>query len=95
MDKNYSHGAVQEHKIIIDNRESISFTGVKDVGDFSEDQIQVYTVKGACTVKGKGLKVQKLDLDEGVVAVEGNIVSMIYSDKKNKEDIGLLGKIFK
>lgn len=95
MDKNYSNAEKPEHKVVIDNRESISFSGVKDVGDFTEEQIQVYTVKGGCTVKGKGLKVQKLDLEAGLAAVEGNIISLVYSDKKNKEDLSLLGKIFK
>lgn len=95
MNNNFSGGDGMEHKVVIDNRECISFSGVKDVGDFTEDQIQVYTIKGGCTVKGKGLKVQKLDLEAGVAAVEGTIISLVYSDKKNKEDMSLLGKIFK
>ena len=85
----------QTHSVFIDDRNSITFTGVEDVGDFSEDQIQVYTIKGCCIVKGKGLKVQSLDLNEGKVAVEGNIISLLYTDKKNRENLSLIGKIFK
>jgi len=85
----------QKHNILIDDREKISISGVKDVGDFSEEQIAVFTTKGACIIKGKGLKVQKLNLDEGNVIVEGNIISLTYNEKKNREDVSLLGKIFR
>lgn len=95
MDKDYSQGIGYEHKVIIDNREKISFSGVKDVGDFSQEQVQLYTIKGGCIVKGKGLKVQKLDVEDGRVYIEGNIISIAYSDKNNREDIGLIGKIFR
>lgn len=86
---------MEEQNVVIENRQMISFTGVKDVGDFSEELVNVYTLKGGCIVKGKGLKMQKLDLEEGKVIVEGNIISLTYTDKKEKDDVGLLGKIFR
>lgn len=95
MDKKDMLTKAQVHSVIIDDRKSVVFTGVEDVGDFTEDQIQVYTIKGCCIVKGKGLKVQSLDLNEGKVEVEGNIISLMYTDKKNRENLSLLGKIFK
>ncbi|MBR6701396.1 MAG: sporulation protein YabP [Firmicutes bacterium] len=95
MDKKTVSPGAQTHSVLIDDRKSIVFTGVEDVGDFTEEQIQVYTVKGCCIVKGKGLKVQSLDLNEGKVAVEGNIISLMYTDKKNRENLSLIGKIFK
>lgn len=95
MDKKDMLTKAQVHSVIIDDRKRIVFTGVEDVGDFTEDQIQVYTIKGCCIVKGKGLKVQSLDLNEGKVEVEGNIISLMYTDKKNRENLSLLGKIFK
>ncbi|MBE6020619.1 MAG: sporulation protein YabP [Firmicutes bacterium] len=95
MEKKTVPAGMKVHSVLIDDRKSIEFTGVEDVGDFTEEQIQVYTTKGCCIVKGKGLKVQSLDLNEGKVAVEGNIISLLYTDKKNRENLSLIGKIFK
>lgn len=95
MEKKSNISALQTHSVVIDDRKGILFTGVEDVGDFSEEQIRIYTLKGCCIVKGKGLKIKSLDLNEGKAAIEGNIISLAYTDRKNRESLSLAGKIFK
>ena len=51
---------------------------------------------GKLTIKGEGLKVDKLDVKNGDVIIKGVISSLVYSNKgmkKNKENI--LKMIFK
>ena len=49
------------------------------------------------TIRGKGLHVSRLCLEEGEVDVEGQIDSLIYSDsgRKNQKDKALLARLFR
>lgn len=81
--------------IAVENREKVVFSGVKDIGAFTEEQVQLSTIKGTVVVKGTDLKVQKLDVDDGNVIITGMINSLAYTDKGEKKEKNLLGKIFK
>ena len=85
----------QGQNVIMENRETISFTGVKDIGGFTEEQVQLSTVKGGVIVKGSDLKVQKLDVDDGKVIITGMVNSLTYTDKGEKKDKNIIGKIFR
>ena len=51
---------------------------------------------GLLTVKGENLRINKLSIDTSEVIIEGNINSLIYSEKElDKKGGSLLGKLFK
>ncbi|MDU2852331.1 MAG: YabP/YqfC family sporulation protein [Clostridium sp.] len=59
-------------------------------------KISLNTILGNLAIKGEGLKMNKLDVQNGDVIIIGYISSMIYSGKdgkKSKESI--IKKIFK
>ena len=65
--------------IIIENRSKMSISGVSDVENFDENSVTLCTNRGVLAVKGKGLHVERLNLETGELAVEGEIDGIEYS----------------
>ena len=54
------------------------------------------TKLGPLTIKGLGLKMNKLDVQNGDVIIVGEISAMIYSSKEiKKEKESIIGSLFK
>ncbi len=87
----------KKHSVTMENRELIHMTGINDVLSFDEELVICESDMGVLILKGDNLHVNKLDLDNGVLDVDGNIVSLEYEENhvmsKNKPSI--LSKIFK
>lgn len=66
------------HTILIEGRRRMRITGVTDVESFQEDEMTVQTQAGTLTVWGEGLKLGKLNPEDGQVLLEGNIVTIEY-----------------
>ena len=82
--------------IILENRNKLSVSGVKDVISFDDELVIIETDLGLLTVKGNNLKINKLSIDTGDVSVEGEISNLGYSDPtKKSQEQGLFSKIFK
>lgn len=82
--------------LILENRNKLSISGVKDVLSFDDQVVIMETELGLLTVKGDNLKINKLSIDTSEVIVEGEINNLGYSEHNKKEqDGGLFGKIFK
>ena len=87
-------GVIQN--LILENRNKLSISGVKDVLSFDDQVVIMETELGLLTVKGDNLKINKLSIDTSEVIVEGEINTLSYSDHSKKEqDGGLFSKIFK
>ena len=93
--KNVSlNGTIQN--LILENRNKLSISGVKDVLSFDDQVIIMETELGMLTIKGDNLKINKLSIDTSEVIVEGEINNLGYNDHSKKEaDGGIFGKIFK
>lgn len=81
------------HSVIIENRASISFTGVRDMGSFDEQAVVLYTDYGEINLRGSKLHINKLSLDTNEVDIEGSIEAVVYT--QNKQSGGLLGRLFR
>lgn len=81
------------HSVIIENRVSISFTGVRDMGSFDEQAVVLYTDYGEINLRGSKLHINKLSLDTNEVDIDGNIEAVVYT--QNKQSGGLLGRLFR
>lgn len=82
--------------LVLENRNKLSVSGVKDVLSFDDQVVIMETELGLLTVKGENLKINKLSIDTQEVIVEGEISSLGYSGHTKKEqDGGLFSKIFK
>jgi len=76
---------MEKHSVTIENRETITITAVTGVDTFDEEEVCVQLTEGSLIIKGKKMHIQKLDLDEGVAAVSGEIKNVTYS-KKNPDN---------
>ena len=89
-----------EDKIVqsltLENREKLSITGVERVESFNNENVILATNKGRLTIKGVNLSISRLNVEEGKLAVNGNINSLLYSENNTeKEKVGLVKKIFR
>lgn len=85
----------QSHIINIDNRQKIDITGVIDVITFNEQSVILNTVLGELSIKGKNMKVNKLNVDNGDMSIEGEMQSLTYVSKEIREKESLVKKLFK
>ena len=82
--------------LVLENRSRLNISGVLDVLSFDDQIIIVETELGMLTVKGDNLRINKLSIDTSEVIVEGEIISLTYSNKDlDKKSESFLGKIFK
>ena len=82
--------------LVLENRNKLSISGVKDVLSFDDQVVIMETELGLLTIKGIDLKINKLSIDTQEVLVEGEINNLGYSDHSKKDTDGsLFSKIFK
>lgn len=82
--------------LILENRSKLSISGVLDVFSFDDQIVILETELGLLTIKGENLHINKLSIDTSEVIVEGEIISISYSDKDiDKRSGSLFSKIFK
>ncbi len=76
---------MEKHYISIENREKITLSQVRDVDAFDEDTLWANLEEGSIEITGKNLNIEKLDLAEGMLVVNGTICSVTYTDKTVKK----------
>lgn len=82
--------------IVLENREKLNITGINDILSFDDQVVILATDLGMLTIKGVELKINKLNIDENEVRIEGNIISLNYSQENfEKRSENFLSKIFK
>lgn len=86
------------HRLSLDDRSSGTLTGVVDVNAFDENQIFLETTKGMLTIRGNGLHISRLQLEEGEADVDGVIESLVYTENgayRKKQKGSLLKRLFR
>ena len=81
------------HNVIMENRKTLSVSGVTDVESFDEQTVVLYTAMGQLTIRGTQLHLERLNTDAGDVGVTGNIYGLLYTNDSEKG--GFLSRIFK
>lgn len=83
--------------IILENREKLSVSGVLDVESFNDECVVADTELGILVIKGMDLRINKLDIDSSELGIEGDIISLGYSDREGTRNRGggFLARIFR
>ena len=84
-----------EHRVDMRSRRSMDIDGVRDVESFDEEGASLITNCGRLTLEGSGIKINVIDLERGVVNIEGRIDALFYSDAGESEKGSFFSKIFK
>ena len=80
----------------LESRKKMTLTGVEEVISFDDEKILLNTKLGALTIKGQNLKMNKLDVQNGDVMINGEIYYIVYSGKEiKKEKEGIFAMLFK
>ena len=70
------------HKLTLNERKSLTMTGVTEVVRFEDSLVVLKTSLGLLTVQGRALKLKTLSLEGGQVAVDGQISALIYEEPR-------------
>jgi sporulation protein YabP len=84
----------QEVKML--NRKLLELSGVVNVESFDSEAFLLETECGFLAIKGQNLHIKNLNLEQGLVAIEGLVHELAYLDSNAPgKSKGLLGKLFK
>ena len=70
------------HKLQLNERKSLTMTGVTEVVSFDETAVVLQTSLGLLIVQGQQLSLKNLSLDGGQVAVDGTISALSYEEPR-------------
>ena len=80
----YEELAATGHRLILEEREHLTVSGVEEVESFDENLIVMDTAQGVLVVRGEDLHIEKLSLDGGDLKVEGTVESLTYEAERRK-----------
>lgn len=80
-------------KLILINQKDLTITGIKKVLAVSETSISLLLESSTMHISGEKMEVKKIDVESGVLEVEGKIICIKYLTAKEK--LNLFRKIFK
>ena len=81
------------HKLTLNERSSLSMTGVTEVVSFDDSSVILHTGLGTLVVQGSQLQLKTLSPEGGQVAVEGSVCSLNY--EQSRADRGFWQRLFK
>ena len=85
----------QNQNIILENRKSLSISGITDVDSFDEKTIVLYTQLGELTIQGRELHIDLMSVETGDMSITGDIWALVYGDKDKKGPLTALGRLFR
>lgn len=71
------------HTLTLENKNTLRITRVEEVDTFDEEKIILYTTDDTLIIEGYNLHIQKLDIAGGELLVDGEILSMAYTEGNN------------
>ena len=84
----------KKQNITIEDRERVNLTGVENVDSYNDNTIVLSTIKGGLSIKGEGLNISNLSLEDGSLKISGTINSLTYITKEGAPK-NLLERLFK
>ena len=72
---------MQTHQILLQNKKSLTMTGVTRVDSTNETGISVMIGEIPLDIVGTEIHISKLDVEKGVIELEGDINTIKYNQK--------------
>ena len=86
-----SNSAQPEHTMQLSNRKILALTGISDVISFDETLVTLTCNESIMSIEGEKMRVLRMDVDSGDLAIEGKINAVSYIDKRTRKN-GLFSK---
>ena len=61
------------HNLILEERGSLTVTGVEDIDSFDDQTVVIYTGLGELTVRGNQLHIERIDLQAGELELQTSL----------------------
>ncbi|WP_210190999.1 sporulation protein YabP [Halalkalibacter urbisdiaboli] len=85
-----------DHDVTMRGRKQLDITGVKQVESFDNEEFLLETVMGFLSIRGQNLHMKNLNVEQGLVSIEGKIYDFVYLDQNQQDKTkGFFGKLFK
>jgi sporulation protein YabP len=87
---------VKRQELKMMNRKVLEISGINSVESFDSEEFLLETECGFLAIRGHNLHIKNMNLEQGIVAIEGLVNSLTYLDgnQQNKTK-GFFGKLFK
>ncbi|REB11426.1 sporulation protein YabP [Sporosarcina sp. BI001-red] len=82
-----------DHVVTMRNRKRMDLTSVKTIDRFDQEEFLVRTSQGMLTIKGEELRIVHLDVDKGLLTLEGTVATLQY-DEEETGSRNFLHKLF-
>ena len=83
-----------DHLVTVRNRKRMDMTSVKEIERFDQEEFYIRTSQGYLLIRGEELRIVHLDVDKGLLTLEGNVKMLQYDDEDNGSTKGFLHKLF-
>lgn len=85
------------HRVTLEDRSTMTVSGVTEVVSFDEETVVLDTVLGRLTIEGSSLHIQTLDVAAGIVSLSGRIDGLGYesvSEEGGARQGGIFSRLF-
>ncbi len=82
------------HSILLEERNRLTVSGVRDVDSFDEETLILLTDLGEITVKGEQIKVTRFSAETGDFAATGHFHGFSYAERLPRNS-GFFARVFK
>lgn len=86
---------MEEHSIILENRESLSISGVIGIDSYDDKIVILKTTEGELVIRGKNLKMHSASTETGNMSVSGEIWTLRYGDRRKDIKENFIKKLFR
>ena len=80
---------------MLNARERLSITGVKEIINFDDKTVNIKTVCGEMCIDGENIHINILNVEKGELEISGKINGINYFDIDESDRKTLLSRIFK
>lgn len=84
----------RKHNLIMEDRKTLTLTGISDVDSFDEQTVVLITDIGELIIKGDSLQIKGFSVESGELSLEGRIDSLSYQEV-NKNNSGFFSRLFR
>ncbi len=82
------------HKLVLSERKTLFLTGVKEVLSFDAKEVLLETTRGVLILRGDGMNVTRLLVEQGELELSGRIDSLVYTNREKKDAGSVLKRLF-
>lgn len=84
-----------EHNLVLNFREKLSITGVKEIINYDDKNINIKTNCGELCIDGENIHINLLDVERGALEISGKFNGLNYYDVYEGDKKTLLSRIFR